>query len=232
MIINDLKSLDFLSLDDDVLNKLEQYMNITLEENKKFNLTRNDTNDEFIIKNILDSLLIIKNIDLNRSKILDIGSGAGLPGIPLAIYYKESKFVLLEPTSKRANFLAYVADKLVLKNVKVVCKRAEDYINENQREKYDFVVSRAVSKLNILLELSIPYLIVNGKLVAYKGLTYKEEILDSKNALKELNSTLIAINEDILDFTTENRFNLIIQKNKSTSNKYPRLYKEIKKRPL
>ena len=119
-----------------------------------------------------------------------------------------------------------------LKNVKVVCKRAEDYINENQREKYDFVVSRAVSKLNILLELSIPYLIVNGKLVAYKGLNYKEEILDSTNALKELNSTLIAINEDILDFTTENRFNLIIQKNKSTSNKYPRLYKEIKKRPL
>ncbi len=232
MIINDLKSLDFLSLDDDALNKLERYMNITLEENKKFNLTRNDTNDEFIIKNILDSLLIIKNIDLNRSKILDIGSGAGLPGIPLAIYYKESKFVLLEPISKRANFLAYVADKLDLKNVKVVCKRAEDYINENQREKYDFVVSRAVSKLNILLELSIPYLIVNGKLVAYKGLNYKEEILDSTNALKELNSTLIAINEDTLDFTTENRFNLIIQKNKSTSNKYPRLYKEIKKRPL
>lgn len=232
MNINDLEKVSYLNLDEDMLSKLNEYMNITLKENEKFNLTRNDTIDEFIIKNILDSLIIVKHIDLSKGKVLDIGSGAGLPGIPLAIYFKDAKFTLLEPTLKRANFLAMVCDKLKLNNVKVVAKRAEDYINENQREKFDFAISRAVSKLNILLELSIPYLKINGKLIAYKGLNYLEEIEESKNALIVLNSEISEVNEDDLDFTTENRFNVIITKKKSTIAKYPRLYKDIKKRPL
>ncbi len=232
MNINDLEKVSYLNLDEDMLSKLNEYMNITLKENEKFNLTRNDTIDEFIIKNILDSLIIVKHVDLSKGKVLDIGSGAGLPGIPLAIYFKDAKFTLLEPTLKRANFLAMVCDKLKLNNVKVVAKRAEDYINENQREKFDFVISRAVSKLNILLELSIPYLKINGKLIAYKGLNYLEEIEESKNALIVLNSEISEVNEDDLDFTTENRFNVIITKKKSTIAKYPRLYKDIKKRPL
>lgn len=232
MNINDLEKVSYLNLDEDMLSKLNEYMNITLKENEKFNLTRNDTIDEFIIKNILDSLIIVKHSDLSKGKVLDIGSGAGLPGIPLAIYFKDAKFTLLEPTLKRANFLAMVCDKLKLNNVKVVAKRAEDYINENQREKFDFVISRGVSKLNILLELSIPYLKINGKLIAYKGLNYLEEIEESKNALIVLNSEISEVNEDDLDFTTENRFNVIITKKKSTIAKYPRLYKDIKKRPL
>lgn len=232
MNINDLVEVKYLNLDEEMLSKLNEYMTITLKENESFNLTRNDTIDEFIIKNILDSLLIVKHISFSKNKILDIGSGAGLPGIPLAIYFKDSKFTLLEPTLKRANFLAMVCDKLKLNNVKVVAKRAEDYINENQREKFDFVISRAVSKLNILLELSIPYLKNNGKLIAYKGLNYLEEIEESKNALTILNSEISEINEDDLDFTNENRFSVIITKKKSTVAKYPRLYKDIKKRPL
>ena len=207
-------------------------MEITLKYNEHFNLTRNDTIDSFITKNILDSLLIVKNFDLNKKTVLDIGSGAGLPGIPLAIYYPKTKFVLLEPTFKRASFLAMVSDLLELNNVKVVAKRAEDYIKENNYETFDFVVSRAVSKLNILIELSVPYLKVGGELIAYKGLNYLEEIEESKNALKVLNSETNIVKEDILDFLNETRYSVSVKKNKITNHKYPRLYKDIKKRPL
>lgn len=232
MIIEDLKKLDYLKLSDEQLDKLNKYMEITLKENEHVNLTRNDTVDSFITKNILDSLLVVKNFDLNKKTILDIGSGAGLPGIPLAIYYPKAKFVLLEPTFKRASFLAMVSDLLELNNVKVVAKRAEDYVKENNYETFDFVVSRAVSKLNILIELSVPFLKVGGELIAYKGLNYLEEIEESKNALKILNSTINVVKEDILDFLNETRYSVSVKKNKITNHKYPRLYKDIKKRPL
>ena len=232
MIIEDLKKLDYLKLSDEQLDKLNRYMEITLKENEHVNLTRNDTVDSFITKNILDSLLVVKNFDLNKKTILDIGSGAGLPGIPLAIYYPKAKFVLLEPTFKRASFLAMVSDLLELNNVKVVAKRAEDYVKENNYETFDFVVSRAVSKLNILIELSVPFLKVGGELIAYKGLNYLEEFEESKNALKILNSTINVVKEDILDFLNETRYSVSVKKNKITNHKYPRLYKDIKKRPL
>ena len=232
MNIKDLKELDYLKLSDEQLDKLNKYMEITLKENEHVNLTRNDTIDSFITKNILDSLLIVKNFDLNKKTVLDIGSGAGLPGIPLAIYYPKTKFVLLEPTFKRASFLAMVSDLLELNNVKVVAKRAEDYIKENNYETFDFVVSRAVSKLNILIELSVPYLKVGGELIAYKGLNYLEEIEESRNALKVLNSETNIVKEDILDFLNETRYSVSVKKNKITNHKYPRLYKDIKKRPL
>lgn len=232
MIVEDLKKLDYLKLSDEQISKLNKYMEITLKENEHVNLTRNDTVDSFITKNILDSLLIVKHFDLNKKEILDIGSGAGLPGIPLAIYYPKSKFVLLEPTFKRANFLAMVSDMLELNNVKVVAKRAEDYVKEGNYEKFDFVVSRAVSKLNMLLELSIPFIKIGGSLIAYKGLNYQEEIDESKNALKVLNCSLTSVNEDILDFLNETRYCVAATKNKATNRKYPRLYKDIKKRPL
>ena len=184
-----------------------------------------------MIKNIIDSLLIVKNLDLDGKNILDLGSGAGLPGIPLAIYYKNTNFTLLEPLTKRANFLKEIAQKLGLKNVKVVNDRAEIFI-KNARESYDFVTSRAVSRLNILLELSIPFLKVGGKLIAYKGINYQEEINESKNALDLLSSKIIAIEEENLVQINEKRYNIFIQKNQKTSQKYPREYRLIKKKAL
>ena len=233
MKLTDLKEIEFLNLGDDQIEKLNKYMEFTLEENSKFNLTRNDNIDDFIIKNILDSLLIVKDIDLSGSLVLDLGSGAGLPGIPLAIYYKTTNFVLLEPTTKRSNFLQKAKELLNLENITVINERAEDYISkEGNREKFDFVVSRAVSKLNIVLELSVPYLKVNGKLIAYKGLNYQNEIDEAKKALNLLNSIVESAQESNLPFTNENRFNLIIKKEEKTTNKYPRSYKEISKKPL
>ena len=164
--------------------------------------------------------------------VLDLGSGAGLPGIPLAIYYETSNFVLLEPTKKRAQFLERCRELLDLKNVTVVAERAEDYINDNNREKFDFVVSRAVSKLNVLLELSIPFLKVDGRLIAYKGLNYNQEIKEAKNSLKTLSSEVKNVQEKKLPFSNETRFNIVVTKCEKTNPKFPRLYKDISKKPL
>ena len=226
-----LESYPFIKIDENQKNQLVSYMELTLKANESFNLTANDTKESFMIKNIIDSLLIVKNLDLNGKNILDLGSGAGLPGIPLAIYYKNANFTLLEPLTKRANFLKEIAQKLGLKNVKVVNDRAEIFI-KNARESYDFVTSRAVSRLNILLELSIPFLKVGGKLIAYKGINYQEEINESKNALDLLSSKIIAIEEENLVQINEKRYNIFIQKNQKTSQKYPREYRLIKKKAL
>ena len=226
-----LESYPFIKIDENQKNQLVSYMELTLKANESFNLTANDTKESFMIKNIIDSLLIVKNLDLDEKNILDLGSGAGLPGIPLAIYYKNTNFTLLEPLTKRANFLKEIAKKLGLKNVKVVNERAEIFI-KNARESYDFVTSRAVSRLNILLELSIPFLKVGGKLIAYKGINYQEEINESKNALDLLSSKIIAIEEENLVQSNEKRYNIFIQKNQKTSQKYPREYRLIKKKAL
>lgn len=226
-----LESYPFIKIDENQKNQLVSYMELTLKANESFNLTANDTKESFMIKNIIDSLLIVKNLNLDEKNILDLGSGAGLPGIPLAIYYKNTNFTLLEPLTKRANFLKEIAQKLGLKNVKVVNERAEIFI-KNARESYDFVTSRAVSRLNILLELSIPFLKVGGKLIAYKGINYQEEINESKNALDLLSSKIIAIEEENLVQINEKRYNIFIQKNQKTSQKYPREYRLIKKKAL
>ena len=226
-----LESYPFIKIDENQKNQLVSYMELTLKANESFNLTANDTKESFMIKNIIDSLLIVKNLNLDGKNILDLGSGAGLPGIPLAIYYKNTNFTLLEPLTKRANFLKEIAQKLGLKNVKVVNDRAEIFI-KNARESYDFVTSRAVSRLNILLELSIPFLKVGGKLIAYKGINYQEDINESKNALDLLSSKIIAIEEENLVQINEKRYNIFIQKNQKTSQKYPREYRLIKKKAL
>ena len=226
-----LESYPFIKIDENQKNQLVSYMELTLKANESFNLTANDTKESFMIKNIIDSLLIVKNLNLDEKNILDLGSGAGLPGIPLAIYYKNTNFTLLEPLTKRANFLKEIAQKLGLKNVKVVNERAEIFI-KNARESFDFVTSRAVSRLNILLELSIPFLKVGGKLIAYKGINYQEEINESKNALDLLSSKIIAIEEENLVQINEKRYNIFIQKNQKTSQKYPREYRLIKKKAL
>ena len=226
-----LESYPFIKIDENQKNQLVSYMELTLKANESFNLTANDTKESFMIKNIIDSLLIVKNLDLDGKNILDLGSGAGLPGIPLAIYYKNTNFTLLEPLTKRANFLKEIAQKLGLKNVNVVNDRAEIFI-KNARESFDFVTSRAVSRLNILLEWSMTFIKGGGKLIAYKGINYQEEINESKNALDLLSSKIIAIEEENLVQINEKRYNIFIQKNQKTSQKYPREYRLIKKKAL
>ena len=234
MEVASLKEIEFLKdLSDHKISLLKEYMNFTLEENKKFNLTSLDSEDEFIVKNILDSLLVVKFLqdDFSNKRVVDIGSGAGLPGIPLAIYYPNTKFYLLEPTTKRANFLKRAIEFLKLENVEVINERAELLARSNF-EKFDIATARAVANINILLELAMPLLKIGGTFIAYKGKNYKEEANSIKLALNELKTSSKLVVNCVLPYTSEERNFAFFEKKEEISNKYPRNYSLIKKRPL
>lgn len=234
MKLNELLTIDFLKdLNEHKLSQLEDYMFFTLQENEKFNLTAHKEIDSFIIKNILDSLLLVKFIDFDISNktIIDIGSGAGLPGIPLAIYYTNTKFYLLEPIKKRANFLKQVKQKLHLENVTVINGRAEEIFKENAL-RFDFATARAVANLSILLELTIPLLKVGGIFMCYKGSNYENELTSSFSALNKLFSSTLLVDNCVLPFSKELRSFIFFKKDKETPNTYPRSYSLIKKKPL
>lgn len=234
MKLNDLLTIDFLKdLNEHKLSQLEDYMFFTLQENEKFNLTAHKEIDSFIIKNILDSLLLVKFIDFDISNktVIDIGSGAGLPGIPLAIYYTNTKFYLLEPIKKRANFLEQVKQKLNLENVTVINGRAEEIFKENDL-RFDFATARAVANLSILLELTIPLLKVGGIFMCYKGSNYENELTSSFSALNKLFSSTLLVDNCVLPFSKELRSFIFFKKDKETPNTYPRSYSLIKKKPL
>lgn len=234
MLINDLKNIDFLKeLDENKLFLLEKYQNLTLEMNKVMNLTGNDTPEEFATKNVLDSLLLVQYLafDIKGKNIIDIGSGAGLPGIPLAIYFPETNFYLLEPIKKRCNFLNKVVEELSLKNVVVINGRAEELVKE-KRSFFDVATARAVSSLNILLELAMPLIKIGGIFISYKGKNYEKELISSKLALNELNSSSKLVVNCVVPNTNDERSFLFFEKKEEISNKFPRSYSLIKKRPL
>ena len=208
--------------------KINKFIDLVLEENEKFNLTAVTNKEEFKNRHIVDSLFPSKVFDFENKYIMDLGSGAGFPGIPLAIYFPSSKFVLVEPIAKRCEFLERVKVELELNNVEIVNKRVEDLSKEN---KFDIVVTRAVSSLNILLELSIPYLKVGGMLIAYKGKKAQKEIKEASGAFKQLSCH---VEDEQIDKEGENiiRYNLFIKKDKETDLRYPRNYSQIKKKPL
>ena len=214
----------------DINSKFEKYFNLLVEENGKYNLTAITEKEEVYLKHFYDSLYILNYFCLDKLNILDIGSGAGFPGIPLAIICKNSTFYLCEPTTKRANFLQMVIDSLGLKNVKVINKRAEE-LDKNYREFFDVVTSRAVSALNIILELSVPFVKVNSWFIPFKGNTGKEEIQNAKNAIKALKVTLERVEEYEID---ENlcRTLIFFKKSAKTAHKYPRNYSLIKSKTL
>lgn len=219
----------------DLYNKNEEklicFMNMVLEENKVMNLTAITDHDEFIDKHFYDSLLPTEEIDFAHKRIVDIGSGAGFPGIPLAICFPNSKFILIEPIKKRCTFLEKVKNQLQLNNVTILNKRAEDIL-EFERNSFDIALTRAVSQLSILLELCLPYLKVGGIYVSYKGLKYQEEIDGAQNALSVLNGAILKIQKGILPLTNEERFNIMIKKTKDSGKKFPRDFSQIKKKPL
>ena len=162
---------------------LEKYYNLLIEENKKINLTTITNKEEVYLKHYYDSLTIIKVIDLTKNlSIIDIGTGAGFPGLVLKIVFPNLKITLLDAQEKRIKFLNKVIKELNLKNIKTVHSRIEDY----KEEKFDIVTSRAVAKTNILLELSCQLLKTNGYFIFLKS-NIDQELEESKNALKILN---------------------------------------------
>ncbi|MCQ2795112.1 MAG: 16S rRNA (guanine(527)-N(7))-methyltransferase RsmG [Bacilli bacterium] len=208
--------------------QVDKFLTYLLETNKKMNLTAITNKEEMISKHIYDSLLISKAYDFKNKTILDVGSGGGFPGIPLAMLYPTSHFVLVDSTMKKVKYLDEVAKALNLTNVEVKCARVEEL---NEKEKYDVVIARALAELRIYLEL-VTYLVkVNGNVIALKGKNANDELAASDNAIKKLNLSLNKIQATAIP-TGEKRMNLIFTKIKSTDKSYPREFSQIKKRPL
>lgn len=209
----------------------DKYYDFLIQENQKYDLTNITDYEEVKIKHFEDSLSLEKALDLNSIQtVLDIGSGAGFPGIPLKIKYPHLQLTIIEPTLKRCNFLKELVCRLGLSNVIIICNRAEDAIE--QRGKYDLVCARAVARMNILLELAIPLVKTGGLFVAYKGQSYLEEIEESKSAFKELSCFVDNVYAYELKKGYGKHFLVIIKKEKDTNIKYPRKYSQIKKNSL
>ena len=187
---------------------------------------------EIILKHFIDSLTISKYI-FDEEKIIDIGTGAGFPGIPLKIQKNHTDVVLLDSLNKRINFLDEVICENNLEKIKTIHGRAEDFGKDTlYREKFDVAVSRAVAPLNILLEYMLPFVKVGGKCICMKGNLSEEEIEESKNALNILGGIVEKKEQFVLPGTDINRTILIIKKKKQTSKAYPRSAGIPSRKPL
>ena len=234
-LIDECKKQD-IELDVTKAKALKEYKELLVEWNEKMNLTAITEDYEVIVKHFVDCLECTHLIT-NEKKIIDVGTGAGFPGMVLAIYYPQIEFTLLDGLNKRLIFLEEVINKLGLKNVKIVHARAEEAArNEDFFESFDAVVSRAVANLPVLLEYTSPYVKVNGKCIVMKGDNAQEELELAKNAMNILKLKNIKEKEYKYSYKIDNdeynRTILYIEKIGNTPNKYPRNYGQIKKKAL
>lgn len=212
------------------LSQLNRYYKLLVEVNKVMNLTGITEENEVYEKHFYDSLVFTFNMDLANKSIVDVGTGAGFPGLVIAICYPSSKVTLVEPLTKRCNFLSLVVKELKLNNVVIVNKRSEDLIE--YRSCFDIATARAVARLNILLEIIMPLLKVNGIFVSLKGKQGEEEIVEAKNALMKLNCEVIDIQKINLFTDNDTRINIFVKLKGMIDKKYPRNYSQIKKKSL
>lgn len=215
------KKID-IDINEEQINKFYDYMNLLIEWNKKINLTAITDYNEIILKHFVDSLTINKCIKENNY-VVDVGTGAGFPGIPLKIIRDDIKIVLVDSLNKRINFLNEVIKELNLKNIETVHARAEEFgRNKKYRQKFDIATSRAVANLSTLSEYMIPLVKTNGRCICMKGKEIKEELKDSLNAIKVLGGKIENVEEFELADNDINRSIIYILKEKDTPNKYPR----------
>lgn len=224
-----MKLLEEFGLSNNQIEKFNEYLSLLLEWNEKFNLTAITDKDQIEEKHFIDSIYLTKYFDVKGKSLIDIGSGAGFPGIPLAIAEPELKVTLLESNGKRVSFLNEAINKLGLKNVFVIQGRAEEL---GTREKYDIVTARAVKELNVLLEISFYLLKVGGSFIAYKSSNIDNEINNAKHAFKCLGIADCKKFDYCLPKSKDIRVLLEILKKNPTQKKYPRHYSEISKQPL
>lgn len=229
--INMLEKIN-LMLDDKQIQDFYCYMNELIEWNKNINLTAITEEKEIIKKHFIDSLTIFKYLNSN-DKIIDVGTGAGFPGIPLKIADETFDITLLDSLNKRILFLDNVIEKLKLKNIKTIHSRVEDAaINPQYREKYDIATSRAVAQLNVLLEYLLPLVKVGGKCICMKGGNVEEELENSKKALEILGGKVEKIESFELPNSDIKRNIIIIKKVSHTPKAYPRKAGTPSKKPL
>lgn len=219
-----------ISCDETQYDNLVKFMEHVLYWNERFNLTAIKDKEVFMEKMIFDSALALTDLNLTNKKVLDVGTGAGFPGVVLYLLNPKANITLLDSTSKKVDLLKKYAEENDYR-YQCISSRVEEY-TKSHREEFDYVFARAVAPLNILLELCLPLIKVGGYFIALKGPGVEEEINSSEKALKKLNGRIHKIIVDELPESNEVRNIVYIQKEKVTNHKYPREYSEIKKLPL
>ena len=211
-------------LDDHQLNQFEKYYHILIEQNKVMNLTSITDEDQVIDKHFIDSLTCVRVIDLGKCrKVIDVGTGAGFPGIPLKIAFPHLHFTLLDSLNKRIKFLNELTSELDLYDIMNIHGRAEEYAHKKEfRESYDMVVSRAVANLSTLTEYCIPFLKVNRYFISYKSKKGQEEIKNAGHCFDLLGCKIEESDEFYLNDNDNDRLLIKIKKCKNTPGKYPR----------
>lgn len=223
-----------LEISEEQANQFMKYYEMLIETNKVMNLTAITELDEVIIKHFIDSLLVAKKINVNNfDSLIDVGTGAGFPGIPIKIMFPEIRVVLLDSLNKRLKFLNNVIDELGLESIETVHGRAEDIARKEEfREQYDLCVSRAVANLSTLSEYCIPFIAKNGKFISYKSSISSEEIQNAKSAIKILGGTIVEEKTVHLPCSDMDRTFVVVNKTNNTGKKYPRKAGTPSKEPL
>ena len=208
-----------------------QYMKEIIEWNEKINVTAITDEREFIRKHFIDSLTISKYIEEGQT-IIDIGTGAGFPGIPLKIVNNNSKVTLVDSVNKKLNVIRDISGKIGLSNLEIIHTRAEDLANNNSyREKFDVATTRAVSNFSTIMEYMLPFVKIGGKAICMKGPNFKEELEKAKNAIEILGGAVKSLETCIVSSDFERNI-IIIEKIKNTPKKYPRGQGKPLKEPL
>ena len=223
-----------VDLNEKQISQFQKYYEMLIEWNNKINLTAITDFEEVLKKHFLDSISIGRIINQeDKVSILDIGTGAGFPGIPIKIAFPNTEITLLDSLNKRVTFLNEAIKELSLNNISALHGRAEDYAKKKEmREQFDFCVSRAVANLSSLSELCIPYVKVGGSFISYKSEKAMEELEISKNAISVLGGNNVKTDEFFLPGTNFKRTFVIIEKVKETPVKYPRKAGTPIKQPL
>lgn len=214
------------------LEKFYKYMNLLIEWNEKMNLTAITEPNDIILKHFIDSITINKYIE-NNAKVVDVGTGAGFPGIPLSIIRTDLQITLVDSLNKRLIFLQEIKKELELKNIDIVHARVEEIgQNKNYRETFDIATSRAVANLSTLSEYLVPLVKIKGKCVCMKASDAEEEIKQAENAVNILGGKIVKVEKFNLPNSDIGRTIIIINKEKSTNGKYPRKPGTPSKEPL
>lgn len=223
-----------IALSDKQKQQFEAYYDYLVAQNEVMNLTAITEYEEVLCKHFLDSLFLAQTTkEFDGKKVLDLGTGAGFPGIPLKIAFPETEFVLMDSLNKRITFLNRVIELLSLNNITAVHARAEEAARKPEyREQFDFCVSRAVARLATLSEFCIPFVKPGGYFISYKAGDCKEECSEAKKAIAVLGGRLVSAKESCLPDTEIARTFVVVQKEKKTPEKYPRGQGKPVKQPL